>query len=384
MVVALVLAATTLSGLSYLNAKRAIVTMQSLQTYYSAQAGIQEAIATRMVPGDNYLGLAGSANAYYTRTGIIYRDPANNTGKIGYYRFIVVGGDSARKSDGNYYGVNDINSASKRPWLMETSAIPQDSPFMVISNGITCITSTGTKLVAEDKFDTTVPTSPSCQPGYEKDEITLVARVRMLQTDANGNSLNDNLDHLRTYKDKSKLQLPANAFVPGYGWTNANTDLDFDTIWNYKSSNDNKNPVRLTHVMFYNFLDETIDADMNVTGTTTTIGGTVPKGDVIRLYFNGPIDYRSIDPGMDTSLSTCKADATKCRIRVVDSGSGTPYANNTIIPVLPGSTQVILLPPLSNTLPSGTPYQIEVDGSQLRSFKGQNGSSNYVVKFTTK
>lgn len=382
MVVALVLAATTLSGLSFLNAKRSVVTMQSLQTYYTAQAGIQEAIATRMVPGTNYLGLLGSPNAYYTRTGAVYSDPTNAKGIIGYYRFMVVGGDSARQSNGSYYNITDVNPSSGLPWLLETGTIPPSSPFIVISNGISCVTTTGKRLVATDQFVTGKDqTDPSCNPGYQKDEITLVARVHLLQSDANGNTLKDDIDHLRSYKDKSKLRLPASAFVPGYGWTDTNTDLDFNTIWGYKSSNDTKNPVQLTRVVFYNFLTDKIDVSTDINSPTPPDMGAVPKGDVIRLYFNGPIDYRSIDPGMSQTLATCKSTPGNCRIRVVDSG-GAPYAGNTIIPLLPSSTQVILLPPLSNTLNAGTPYQIEVDASKLKSFKNETGTSNYVIKFT--
>jgi hypothetical protein len=388
LVVALVLAATTLSGLSYLNAKRSVVTMQSLQTYYAAQAGIQEAIATRMMPGSNYLALAGSPNAYYTRTGKIYQDPSNtNKGVIAYYRFMVVGGDAARQANSNYYGAAATNSNTGTPWLLETDSIPTSSPFIIISNGITCVADTSTRLVVPDQFDTTVPTSPACKSGYTKDELTLVARAWLQQPGPSGARPKDNIDHLRSYKDNTKLRLPSSAFVPGYGWTDTNTNINFDTVWNYTGSDDVKDPVRLTRVVFYNFTDNTIDVDVPVNGATTTIPGKVPSNDAIRLYFNGPIDYRSIDPTMDRALAGCKANTDTCRVRVVSnppmSGTNHAYTGNTTIPLFPGSTQVILLPPLTNTLPGGTPHDIEVDAKQMSNYMGAKGTINYKVNFTT-
>lgn len=388
MVVALVLAATTISGLSYLNAKRSVVTMQSLQTYYAAQAGIQEAIAIRMVPNTNYLTLAGSANAFYTRTGKIYQNPSDTSkGVIGYYRFLVVGGDAARKADGSYYANGDTNVNSGLPWLLEADTIPTSSPFVIISNGITCVANTSEKLVVPDQFNTATPTAPSCNPGYTKQELTLVARAFLQQPGPATARPMDKVDHLRTYRDKTKLRLPSSAFVPGYGWTDTNTDLNFDTIWNYSGSDDVKNPVRLTRVVFYNFTDNTIDANVPVAGSVTTIPGTIPSNDAIRLYFNGPIDYRTIDPTMDRSLAGCKASADTCRIRVVSnppmSGTNHAYSGNTTLPLFPGSTEVILIPPLVNTLPGGTPHDIEVDARQMASFTGVKGTIDYKVKFTT-
>jgi hypothetical protein len=388
MVVALVLAATTISGLSYLNAKRSVVTMQSLQTYYAAQAGIQEAIATRMMPGSNYLALYGSPNAYYTRSGKIYQDPSNTAkGVVGYYRFVVVGGDAARQANGNYYNDGDTNPNTGTPWLLENDSIPTTSPFVVMSNGITCVKNASDGLVVADQFDTSTPTSPTCKAGYTKQELTLVARARLQQPGPSGAKPKDQVDHTRTYKDKTKLRLPSPAFVPGYGWTDTNTDINFDTVWNYSGSDDAKDPVRLTKVVFYNFTDNTIDVDVNVNGANTTVPGKVPSNDAIRLYFNGPVDFRSIDPTMAPTMAGCKADTDTCRIRVVSnppmSGLNHAYTGNTIIPLFLGSTQVILLPPLTNTIPGGTPHDIEVDAKSMMNYTGAKGTINYKVNFTT-
>jgi hypothetical protein len=227
----------------------------------------------------------------------------------------------------------------------------------------------------------------------------LVARAWMNQPGPASSKPADKVDRLKIYKPRvvtpgpppttlPVFRLPSAAFVPGRGWTNNTTDLNFNDIWNYAGANANTNPVRLERVVFYNFTDNTIIRNVPVVGANTTVAGTIPSSAAIRLYFNGPIDYRSIDPTNDRSLAGCKANANTCRIRVVSNppmSAGNPaYSGNTLIPLFPGSTQVILLPPLTNTLPGGTPHQIQIDARQMRGpINNATGAIDYTVDFTT-
>jgi hypothetical protein len=400
MVVALVLAATTLSGLTYLNANRTVATKLNLQTYYAAQAGIQEALATRMLPRSNYMSLTSSSNAYYTSSGKVYQNPAElnkpestRTGLVAAYRYIVLGGDAAKDSSNNWYASGSTNTFTDIPWLLETDTIPTSSPFIIISHGITCKPLDKRAEVSADAL--ILGSNPSCKSNFEKDEIVVVARVAMNQPGADNARPADKVDRLKIYKPRKVgavtqpiFKLPSNAFVPGQGWTTTAPELNFHDIWTYTASNTATNPVRLSKVVFYNFTDNTIIRNVDITGSATTIAGTIPSNAAIRLYFNGPIDYRSIDPTNDRSLAGCKADADTCRIRVVSNPPMSPtnhaYSGNTMIPLLPGSSQVILLPPLTNTLPGGTPHQIQVDASGIRGpINNATGSTDYTIDFTT-
>ncbi|HEY9744766.1 MAG TPA: hypothetical protein V6C99_00955, partial [Oculatellaceae cyanobacterium] len=144
MLIALVLGATSMTGLMQMNSKRTVVTRQSLQTYYVAQAGIQEALATRMVPRSNALNfmstMPGKAYPYYSASGLVYEDPVNRKKLIGVYRYLIVGGDPSKNGkdpNGNYYSSTDmtVGSSSPKPRLVTFQTSPPDSPFYVISNG---------------------------------------------------------------------------------------------------------------------------------------------------------------------------------------------------------------------------------------------------------
>lgn len=401
--IALVLGATTLSGMSMLNASRTVAMKQTLQTYYAAQAGIQEAIATRMVPRSNYLNFnTASTKEYYSRSGLIYTDPskvndaAPTQGVVAMYRYVVVGGDSARKADSSYYASTptaDWETPQDVPRLLSNDTMPPDSAFVVISNGLTCKAINGRAMVATDQLQ--LSPTPSCKDTakYTLDQITLVARVKLAQEYPGSNKPMDKVDQLRYYKNSAQLRLPVNAFLPGYGWWNANQTFDFQKVWAYSSvadTNESHNPLTLEKVVFYNFADNQIFYEQDVTSNVVSIGTKIPSKSVIRLYFNGPIDHRSISPTYNQQLSDCQGTgATTCRIRVMQNADaagngGTAYAGNTMIPLFPGGTQVILLPPLTGTIPGGgVRHAIRVDASKMAGYNGAAGPKDYRIIFTT-
>ena len=401
--IALVIGASTLSGLSMLNATRSVVMKQTLQTYYAAQAGLQEAVATRMVPRSNYLNFdsAAAMPEFYSRSGLIYKDPTtvksnSATGLMALYRYVVVGGDAARKADGNYYSSSpnaDLNPSGIQR-LIATETMPTDSSFVVISNGMSCISTSGSSLVATDQLQ--VSPTPSCKDPskYKLDEITLVAQVQLTgEYPSGGSKPLDKVTKLRGYKDHTKLRMPLNAFLPGYGWAGTNQDINFQTVWAYSAAgnnNANLNPLKLQRVVFYNFADGQIFADQAVNANQVTVATKIPAKSVIRLYFNGPFDYRSISPlADDRQLSGCQgAGASSCRLRVmqgtdINGNNGVAYTGNTLIPLFPGGTQVIMLPPLTGTINGGVRHAIRVDASRMSGYSGTKGPNDYKIIFTT-
>jgi len=414
--IALVLAATSIAGLSAMNAKRSVAIKQSLQTYYAAQAGLQEALATRMVPRSNYWNFntagfkKGSVNLsqdqlrYFTRSGLIYQnpDPTNPTGLVGMYRYVILGGDPARKANGSYYNKTETRplpagDITKR--LLATDSMPPDSSFIILSNGFTCKPSGTAGQVGVAGVDQlNVPTSGTfpannanlCKKGYTPDEITLIGVASMLPEGGGA----DRLTRTIIVKDRSKIALPVAAFVPGYGWRSANNTVNFDTVW----SSNNSPAVKLKRVVFYNFMTGDIDMDRTVNAGTNNFAKAsdpvISASDVIRLYFDGPIDYRSISPANDQNLDACKTvDASNCHIRVDEdvnpagNCTGPPgsctYTGMTIIPLLPGSNQVILLPPLNTSHP-GNRQAVNIDAENLRSYNGISGDKKgYTILFKT-
>jgi hypothetical protein len=410
--ITLVLVGGSISSMSQLNAQQSVVTKQSLQTFYAAQAGIQEALASRMLPRSNYLnfdaasdpsngGKPLSEKRYYGRSGNIYQDPSNTTrGLIAKYRYLVVGGDSARQNNGSgsYYAPGNMTPGGVSR-LLSTDTIPADSPFFVISTGTTCKSAQGTSASLPDKLTTGI--TPGCSSGTQKDEVTVVATVRMNQEppSVSGAAPKDQIVRQRVYKNNTRIPLESAAFVPGYGWLAANTGFDFNQAWSYQGGNDvNNDPMRLMKVVFYNFADNTVYKNCAVGESNLGASvncGNVPTNSAIRLYFNGAFDYRTISPRADLSdkeLKDCKPtgsnpnQADNCRIRVVPnppmSGSNHAYSGNTTIPLLPGGTQVILLPPMV-ALSAGQVHQLEIDGTKLRGFSNNPGKTDYRITFTT-
>jgi hypothetical protein len=387
-VVTLVLVSGAMSGMSALNASRTVVTKQTLQSYYIAQSGIQEALATRMVPRSNLLNFSASAAAaqtpVYAGSGLVYRnpDPTNPSGLLGQYRYLVVGGQGARvPNDGSYYNPTVLNNVNI-PRLLVTDTIPDTSPFIIISNASVCKSTTNRSAVVPDML---IPgTVPSCKAGYAIDELTLIAQAR-LNREKNGTLTQmDRATQMRVFKNSNNLTLPAGAQVPGYtNWQPAGSTINFTTAWNGGS-------VELARVVFYNFADNTVYANVPIAGANTSVATSVPAKSVIRLYFNNAFDFRSISPSYNSNLTDCTAPATAatCRIRVMQNtnsagNNGTAYVGNTTIPLLPDGSQVILLPPLTNQLVGNQYNAIKVDANLMRTSGAKTGAQSYTVVFQT-
>jgi len=388
--VALVIMAGSLSSMSNMNATRTVVTKQTLQAFYVGQSGIQEAMATRILPRSNYLNFKtpiGAQKPMYAGSGLVYQnpDPINPTGLLGQYRYVVVGGQGTRiPGTGAYYAPGDVNPLQV-PRLIVTDSIPDTSPFIVMSNASVCKSSTNVSVIQPDALIAGL--NPTCKPGYYLDDITLVAQVRLnREQPSNGTVIMDRAQQLRIFKNRNAIILPAGAQVPGYAaWQPLGSTINFDTVWT-------SGTVKPNHLLVYNFIDNTIYVNTDITGTSMNIG-TIPAKAVLRLYFNEAFDYRSISPTYDTNLTDCgvQATAANCRVRVMQGtdatgNQGTAYLGNTMIPILPDGSQLILLPPVTpaDQIQSTNNYNaIKIDAKFLQTSNSSVGTQNYTIIFKT-
>lgn len=411
--IALVLGGTTMSSLMQQNSMRTVVTRQSLQTYYIAQAGIQEALATRMLPRSNTLNflskasLPTSASPYFPDSGLVYEDPANKRNLIGVYRYLIVGGDPSRKENGDYYNVpsgppftvgpDTTNTTSNpKPRLVTFQSSPDTSPFYIISNGLTCLSQTGK--IGRDQFvgasagGTTNPasigTQPTCKPGYSLDEMTLVTRVQ-LESETAG--VLDRLNQTWTYKNyvigsklnyanSKEIPLPGSTFVPGSGWTNK---VDFTDAWTHQATSNS--PAKPTQIVFFDFSTSKIyHRQVLNTGSSTALpaGTQIPPKASIMLYFDGPIDYRSLSLTYNRNLEDCKTGINNCAIQFTNA-SGTPYTGMTVVPIMPYLTKVLLLAPIGNNLSTSTKYKIVIRQNFISSFSGSRIPGTHTIEFST-
>ncbi len=391
-----------LGSMTQQNANQAILTEQNAQAYYAAQAGVQEAIATRMLPRSNYLnfdinpdsadGIKYSQKAYYRISGEISQNLKTNNKTIAKYRYMVLGGDSARKPDGEYFNKNQPSADD--PYLLSINKIPTESPFIVVSEGVICRPDSKYGLALVNKFETTDAAKvldADCKANTIRDQVIVVAEVNLLNPDG---TTQDKIVGQRIYKNPKEIKLPAGTFVPGKGWIKPNTDIDFNDMWNanYKANNSgDKNPLTLKKIVVYNFTENAVLKDCNVTSQDETSCGktisNIPKQALaFRLYFNGPFDFRSISPNTrltDSSLEECKgSNANDCHIRIMPKTGPKrdAYTSNIILPLYPGGTQIIVLPPLK-AYGKNEQFTLEVDTRKMRSFNGERGKLNYSIDF---
>lgn len=415
--IALVLAGTSITGLTYSNAERSVVSKQSLQTYYIAQSGLQEAIATRMIPRSNYYNYVnpnGNAqpNPIYDPPGAVeggrvYRVPGDNTsGLLGAYRYLIVGGDRARDAAGNYFDPSDIgpNGVAR---LVSMDTMANQNPFFVISNALSCKSDNGT--IAEDALNIApAGTNVNITCGNDAngnpttlDELTLIAEIHMRREAAAG-SPRDRITRttvVKTSPGNRNISLLAgqSAFVPGSGWVN---NFDFDAAWSHSTTTNS--PARLRLAVFHDFrFPYTIYKVVPVNGPNTDAdavapAGPIPQKTIVRLYFDGAFDHRSVQdsyewemgesPNSDCNPPQVDVNPAGCNVTVWKNptgwgAGGTLYSANGFVNHMDGDTQILLFPPFQGI--GATVNEIRVSATELRSFSNSADSQNYNIRFTT-
>lgn len=386
--VAMVTMALALNQAAYYNARRTVSTRESLQLYYVAQAGIQEALATRFVPRTNYLNfIQNQVNVnppYYGLSGNVYQDPANpnNAELIGMYRYLTLGGDPAVNPNtglyvNNRYVVNDILQ-----------------PVYILSKGSICVTPNGNIDPGIIQVDNNNPRPVCNNPAYMLEELTILAKVDLSrQVDPT----NDIIEFYRVFKNDTNIQLDQPVFVPGQNGQ-ANTSINFEVSWNATALNGTplvRQEVRPTAIAFYNVSDSEPDRIVNINGPNTVVPPpAIDPSSVMKIYFNGGVDYRTlyINPALGQTIQGdclgAAADRENCTVRVRNITPGPDFnqlfTNSTIFPTFPTETQFQLFPPLGtgNVLGGGNTYRIEMD-TALADWRGNRLPSEYRITFTT-
>ncbi|MBK8190100.1 MAG: hypothetical protein IPK79_06575 [Vampirovibrionales bacterium] len=387
--VAIVSMALALNQGAFYNARRMVSNRQSLQLYYVAQAGIQEALATRFVPRTNYLnflrysGQNNNTPPLYGLSGKVFRNPANavNSELIGYYRYFVLGGDPTADA---------TTGAIRTDYLTANSQIRQ--PFSMLSKGSICVSDTGEVGVGVIRVQMTDGDNPRpyCTDNrFRIDELTLSASADLSRT---VNVSSDVITAYDIHKTDTAVPLGRSMFAPGLNNGNPVSTINFETVWSATGSGGTAEPfnelaVRPTRVAFYTMAQGVPDTNKNIpiTGANTTVGALINPRSVIKVFFNGGVDYRTlyIDPKLNQTIdANCVATPANCHVRVRDQ-FGTLFTNSTLFPNFPGETQFLLLPPLGtgSVMNSTRTYTITLEN--IVDWQGNRLPQPYTITFTT-
>jgi type II secretory pathway pseudopilin PulG len=430
MVVFVLAVGLSLSQTSFTSARRTIVTKQSLQTYYVAMAGVQQALANRMYPSSNYLswnpvGGVTALDPYPSainpnpvpdpNSGVVYQNPANPTAatRVGAFQYFILGGyqevDAANSAGDNFAfwpdtRVNGSNIPVKS--AMSGFTAGDAGRFLIVSRGMTCRGAGANAVLGAMNLnklaspgDATFATSraPWCAPGTSPDVMTMLV-VAQVQAD---DGTPDQVVAIRAYPRDTALPLPIREFVPGAGWLAAGTNINFDPVYGFggaASPTTPNNPALPSHVVFYNFTNNQIQCskafngvrNIAITPADCQPAQTVNNKSVIKLFFKGPIDHRSVDTTNSFQLTACRANSANCNVKIfqdTDPGPGNtwaPITNYSFIYQPPNINQFIFLPQI-NALPGvATLHQLQVDTGQIRGWSGAPGGDGiYTVDFTT-
>jgi hypothetical protein len=361
----LVLMGTGIHEMGWMHTKATVDNKTNLQLYYVAQAGLQEALATRMVPRSNYLAVntVAGASSPYPLSGSVYQNPETLTNRLGLYRYIVLGGDPAVTS-----GTGVFNSS-----LFQKN-LPQQ-PFYIISEGSVCRSNTNQSIaVNQISPNTAAEGAPQCATGFSLDQITLLSTVDLSRS---VNATKDVLNTYRTFKTNTALPIPTPVFAPNY--SGLVSTVNFNTIWSTGTAGNNADkslkPVR---VVIGTPLTTTPNV-VTIAGPGTTAGpSNISTKSILWVHFQGAVDTRTI------KNAACNADPLQCPVRVKKS-TGEYYGGSILQPNWPGTTQVVMFPPLAK----GGNYTVEIlpglgDDKGNRLGPAVPNTPLYQVSFTVK
>lgn len=385
----------SLSMTSYVNARRAVTTKQSSQLYYLAHAGIQEALASRFLPRTNYLnflkyiGVTNNNPPLYGRSGLVHADALkpSQSNLIGVYRYVTLGGHA---------GV-DVDTGELEEGFLTSNSINQH--FYVLSKGSVCMhketneVGIGVITVIGDSSGT--PRPYCLNSDYELEELTLLTEANLSRAN---DPLYDEIAGYRIYSDDNNITLPTPVFIPGTTGANQISHyVNFEDAWS-SGQDFNTFPVRPTKIAFYNVSDDEVEAEyvFDIQGPTTTIPKSkkIDPRSVIRIFFNGGVDYRTLyinpknNEAIEEDCLAPDADLEDCHIRTRRRQNGKIFGQSTLTPNLPGSTMLTILPAIGtgDVMQGDEEYQLELDaelsdwyGNKL----GNNSSNGYKIIFTT-
>jgi hypothetical protein len=370
----------SLSQSSNSHAKLMINEATANQLKLTAQAGLQEALATRFYPRSNYLNFSAltlppappaSQQPFYKTSGRLF----SGTNLIGMYRYVVLGGDSARNPSTAVFNPSDIVRIT-------SSSSKVDQPFVVLSQGAVCVSPDGQNIVP-NAFSVS-GFVPSCNAGSTLRTITFLSSSRL---DGSGAGGQDVLDTMRMVSNPASITLPTNVVMPDGTRTNT---VNFETAWGAANAASHATP---DYVMSYSLADQTAASPaVQVTGSTVTIPGTVAPNHAIRVYMRGEYDYRSL---YNYNPATCISNPSTCAVKIEQrnadwtptldgGGNRVVFGVGSLMPVLPSGTQLIAFPPQdpAAAMAFNTNYAIVIDGNVLQDSRGKKSGSTYEVRFS--
>ena len=424
MVVFVMAVGLSLSQMSQKGAERTVVTKRSLQSYYVAMAGVQQALANRMYPASNYLswnpvGGLTSMDPYPSTavpapptdpvSGEVFQNPAAPSAatRVGVFQYFVLGGyqevDAANSAGANFaFWPNGTLNAVGAPVKSAMTGVPpgDGGRFLIVSRAVTCRgAGANTVLGAINPNKLAAPGDPAfgfriptCAAGTQPDVMTMLVVAQVQADDGTA----DQIVSIRAYPRDTALPLPIRAFIPGAGWLNAGANINFDPVYAFGGGILN-NPATPSHVVFYNFTTNAIQCAKTFNAAAITIlpgdcepGETINNRSVIKLFFKGPIDHRSIDRLSDFQLTNCRANPADCNIQMaVDTNPGVPVVwgpvtGYSFIYQPPYINQMIFLPNLSALPGANTLHQLQINTNAMRGWSGASGGGgSYTVNFTT-
>jgi type II secretory pathway pseudopilin PulG len=472
MMIAMVMSMLMVGAVGYslvqMNSQNTDATMtykQQTQSYLLAKAGLDEALATRLIPRSNQLTyrtnfvpnnfIAQVTNGslrnntwsvfgvgpynqavnfntnifpFYQGSGRVNEDVQNpNTPVLGYYRYMVVGGTLSRKAaDGSYYNADNPNDDNLRAnanqrysQLVENEYFRNDgTPFIVVSNGFTC-TQNGSMAAPNAVIPPNGLGAPRCANGTVPDQTTLVMPLTM-EVMSNPDSMNrqanpDQTMETRIYKGPA-FQLPRNfdgnfmrVSVPGVGLVWSGQNIDFQTMWNANQRLSSK----LNGIVFFNSATRQVIGRPIVFCDTGT--GQCPQGFAnnpirlwhnsasqqvarqinefvvtsnasIKLFFDGPIDFRSpynyqIN-GTNGAGQNCSNNREFCKIHLSNGNNLLDLRDFNFIPIFPSNSEILVSP----TYEAGGLNRLIISG--MRDYAGKVDGPNtdlprtYDLRFT--
>lgn len=381
--------------------------VDSMEAFNVANAGVNEALATIMVPRNNRLNFMGDATeAMFSNSGRMYTDNVHQTGLIGIYRYMVLGGDPARDpNSGQYMGTESsqfLNMYSKQR-------------YFVVSRGTVCQDTNGKILSDAFNLSSLIPT---CTRGTDRN-VSLVSEVDMTAFAAgltgmaasgklggSESGTRNGVKVFRIFNADDPVRLSKPAFVPGLSGSERTpvTQFDFDTAWVHSTPSASAP----TFLATYNFISRTGGSSGGTSsggssgggitsgGTSGGKGGTsspltpinvlvnalpdarletyacpggvaMPGTGVMRLFFRQSIDPRTLY--RDTPQDCLKGTST-CRIRVRENiGGAWVNAKFNVTPLYPSLSQVLIFV----TSKGGAGYELSVDGGAngVKDFSGE-------------
>jgi hypothetical protein len=365
---------------------------------------------------------------FFPESGFVYDnlDGGNPNRKLlGVYHYMVLGGDSAQNRFAKADNVNGVSPMKRylesyKDLLNNVSYVPNTTPFYIVSRSLHCTDTSSGRVVPgalkESAFKQLTQATINKIRNRDASLCSNLANTRLeskivvlaVNLDQSNTNINarDYAEGMLVFNDDF-FKLPNNwyGFVPNVGWTNGKQStggkgIDFNTT--YAQANVNNGwklaPSRLMRVIFYDAGLKSVDPqgsivyDVDMSGVTpgntvvlngntatggakilrnnvswTTGSAAIPPYSMVKLFFQGPIDFRSIS---NYDPARCDQAANQCNIMVIDRGAGGTVLNANIAPMLPSSAHFLLGTGFIPGNGAARQHELYIRSSAIRDYSG--------------